>query len=100
MLERPLRTERAPPPPQPSLVEGEGVGPSSLANPLPPCGGGSGWGVSRAPCSLLIPEIRPPDRLVLADLGRGAGDDEAAGLDEIGVVGEVEGEVGVLLDEQ
>jgi dipeptidyl aminopeptidase/acylaminoacyl peptidase len=36
------------PPPQPSPARGEGEGSERARNPLPPCGGGLGWGVPLA----------------------------------------------------
>ena len=46
-----------------------------------------------------IAEVRAADGVVAPDFFRRAADDDAAGLNQIGVVGEIEREVGVLLDD-
>src|ERR1051326_5925443 len=48
----------------------------------------------------LIPQIRAAHGFVVADVARRALDHEAPGLDQIGVVGKIERERGVLLDQQ
>src|SRR5271155_2106838 len=48
----------------------------------------------------LISKIRTPHRFVAADFLGGTGDNDAAGFQQIGVIGEVQRERCVLLDQQ
>src|SRR6266699_380488 len=49
---------------------------------------------------LLVSEIRTPHGVVAFDLSGGTGKHDPSGLDEVGTVGEVERQRGVLLDKQ
>src|ERR1700722_8748016 len=53
-----------------------------------------------APVSVSVPQIRTPDRLVALDLRRRAGDHDASGLQQIGLLRDLQRQTGVLLDQE
>src|SRR5437773_88076 len=59
----------------------------------------STWWMSRLRFT-SVAEVRAPDRLVVADRLGGPRHDDAAGLEQIGAVGQLERERRVLLDKQ
>src|SRR5689334_20294358 len=67
-----------------------------MAGPSPAMTVGMAW--TRTACS--VPQIRTTDRLVSTDLGRRPGDHDAARLQQIRVLGNLQRKAGILLDEQ
>src|SRR5215213_10201561 len=88
-----------------SMVEGaipstvRGLAPSTAFGGPPPPSLRDVGGLMRT-SFISVPQIGAAHALVLADRLGGARHDDAAGLEEIGLVGEAERERGVLLDEQ